>query len=124
MTSEIIRISENQLARVRRLIQKRCCNYDNGSCLLLDFPECSICPQWVACSLICVWFRDAVLPTDKRLEADLFQSHPAGYCKHCGKPLFHRKPNQKYCDRCAVLVRKEKEAARQRRRYRNLRISG
>ena len=124
MTSEIIRISESQLSKVRKLIRKRCCNFDKGSCLLLDFAECSTCPQWVSCSLICVWFRDAVLPSDRSLASELLRIHPAGFCKHCGKPLFQRKPNQKYCDRCAVIVRREKEARRQRERYRNLRISG
>lgn len=124
MASEIIHMTEEQLARVRKLIRKQCCNYDNGKCLLFDWPECNVCPQWISYSLLCKWFRDAVLPNDKQLEAELYQTRPAGYCKNCGKPLFQRKKNQKYCDRCAVLVRREKEAKRQRERYRNLRILG
>ena len=124
MGSDILRMSEPQLARARKLIRRKCCNYDNGSCLLFDFADCNVCPQWLTHSVLCTWFRDAVLPDDKSLESELHRTRPAGYCKHCGKPLFHRKPNQKYCDRCAVLVRREKEAARQRKRYRNLRISG
>lgn len=124
MASEILRMTEEQLARARRLIRRMCCNYANGNCLLFDWPECSVCPQWLTCSVLCTWFRDAVLPGDKILEAELYRTRPAGYCKNCGKPLFQRKKNQKYCDRCAVLVRREKEAARQRKRYRNLRISG
>lgn len=122
MASEIIHMTEEQLARARRLIRKKCCNYDGGSCLLFDFADCRVCPQWITHSVLCTWFRDAVLPNDKPLESELYQTRPAGYCKHCGKPLFQRKKNQKYCDRCAVLVRREKEAKRQRERYRNLRI--
>ena len=124
MTSKILRMSEQQLARARKLIRKNCCNYNNGSCLLFDFADCNVCPQWLTQSVLCTWFRDAVLPNEKNLESELYHTRPAGYCKSCGKAMFQRKPNQKYCDRCAILVRREKEAARQRNRYRNLRILG
>ena len=124
MTSEMIHMTEDQLSRVRKLIRKMCCNYDEGNCLLFDWPECSICPQWITYSLLCKWFRDAVLPNDRRLESELYGTRPAGYCKNCGKPLFRKAKNQKYCNRCSALVRREKEAKRQRERYRNLRILG
>lgn len=115
-------MNENQLRRVRRLIRKRCCNYNDGDCLLFDWPECSVCPQWISYSLLCKWFHYAVLPNDKELESEILGPKPTRYCKVCGAPLFQARKNRKYCERCAVLVRREKEAKRQRERYRNLRI--
>ena len=40
------------------------CNYDCGNCLLLDNGEECVCPQSITYSLICKWFRAAVLPLD------------------------------------------------------------
>ena len=50
----------------------KCCNYDCGNCLLLDNGEECVCPQSITYSLICKWFRAAVLPLDAGLCAALF----------------------------------------------------
>jgi len=50
-----------QYRAVRRLVHE-CCNYQDGNCLLLDDGEECVCPQSIFYSLICRWFRAAVLP--------------------------------------------------------------
>ena len=53
----IERLTPGQLRSVRGLT-KRCCNFLDGDCLLLD----GVCPQYISRSLLCRWFRRAVLP--------------------------------------------------------------
>ena len=50
-----------QYRAARRLVHE-CCNYDNGNCILLDNGEPCVCVQSISYSLICRWFRIAVLP--------------------------------------------------------------
>ena len=59
-----------QYRAVRRLVHS-CCNYQDGNCLLLDDGEECVCPQAISYSLICRWFRAAVLPLDESLCAAL-----------------------------------------------------
>ena len=59
----LFRLTPGQLRSVRGLT-KRCCNFLDGDCLLLD----GICPQFISRSLICRWFRRAVLPQLPKLE--------------------------------------------------------
>ena len=53
----LFRLTPGQLRSVRKLV-KRCCNFADGDCLPLD----GTCPQAITHSLICRWFRHAVLP--------------------------------------------------------------
>ena len=53
----LFRLTPGQLRSVRGFT-KRCCNFLDGDCLLLD----GACPQYISRSLICRWFRRAVLP--------------------------------------------------------------
>ena len=55
----LFRLTPGQLRSVRGLT-KRCCNFLDGDCLLLD----GVCPQFISRSLICRWFRRAVLPRE------------------------------------------------------------
>ena len=57
------RLTPGQLRSVRDLT-KRCCNFLDGECLLLD----GVCPQFISRSLFCRWFRRAVLPQQPKLE--------------------------------------------------------
>ena len=57
----IVHMNYQQYRTARRLVHS-CCNYDCGNCLLLDDGEECICPQSITYSLICKWFRAAVLP--------------------------------------------------------------
>lgn len=62
------RLSSSQYRRVKKLIRRLCANCDGGNCLLLDdgYEPC-VCPQFLTCSLICKYFRAAVLPDDPEL---------------------------------------------------------
>lgn len=71
----------SQYRRARKLAHQ-CCNYENGNCLALDDGEECVCVQSISYSLLCRWFRAAVLPLDESLEAALLQSKgsKAVYC--------------------------------------------
>ena len=53
-----------QYRRARRLVHE-CCNYDGGHCIALDDGEECVCVQSISYSLLCRWFRAAVLPLDR-----------------------------------------------------------
>ena len=108
-----------QYRKMRRLVHE-CCNYDEGNCLALDDGEPCVCVQSISYSLLCKWFRAAVLPLDKELTAALFPVR-AGIrrCKECGKPYAPPRHNTLYCPECAAsrTRRKKREwAARNRGR--------
>lgn len=105
-----------QYRRARRLVHE-CCNYDCGNCLALDDGEECVCVQSISYSLLCRWFRAAVLPLDKELEAALFHRLDRKRCCVCGAYFLPGSNRAKYCPDCAVRVRRKKEAERQRKRY-------
>ena len=72
-----------QYRRARRLVHE-CCNYDGGNCIALDDGEECVCVQSISYSLLCRWFRAAVLPLDKELETALFHRLDAKRCAVCG----------------------------------------
>ena len=67
---ELFRLTPKQARRVWRLV-KLCCNNVDGDCLLLDDGEGCVCPQSIAYTLICKYFRRAVLPAEPELEGCL-----------------------------------------------------
>lgn len=105
-----------QYRRVRRLVHE-CCNYIDGNCIALDDGEECVCVQSISYSLLCRWFRAAVLPQDKELETALFHRLDAKRCAVCGALFTPGSNRAKYCPECAVQVRRRKEAERQRKRY-------
>ena len=68
---ELFRLTPKQARRAWRLV-KLCCNNVDGDCLLLDDGEGCVCPQSIAYTLICKYFRRAVLPSEPELEEDIF----------------------------------------------------
>ena len=70
MSDNLPRMDYRQYRRARRLVHE-CCNYDEGNCLLLDDREPCVCVQSISFSLMCRWFRVAVLPLDGELAAAL-----------------------------------------------------
>ena len=70
MSDNLPRMDYRQHRRARRLVHE-CCNYDEGNCLLLDDGESCVCVQSISLSLMCRWFRVAVLPLDGELAAAL-----------------------------------------------------
>jgi len=83
---EIKRLTPAQRARCNRLIRQLCVNYDGGNCLPLDDGEGCVCVQTISYSLLCKYFRRAVLPADKVLCADIHRQRTR-LCDRCGKPF-------------------------------------
>ena len=117
MADDPIRLNYEQYRAVRRLVHS-CCNYDGGNCLLLDDGEECVCPQSISYSLVCKWFRAAVLPVDKGLCAALLHQGQARPCAECGTMFVPRSNRGKYCDECAAIVRRRQKAANERERRR------
>lgn len=112
----LIMMNEEQHRQMKRMI-KECCNYDGGQCLMLDRGDGCVCVQRISYSLICKWFAEAVLPLDRELKSSLLQRVNEKRCAVCGKSLFCNARNLKYCPSCANIIRRQKEAERQRKRY-------
>lgn len=114
------RLTSQQIPAIRRLV-RQCCNYDHGECIALDDGAGCPCVQSISYSLICKWFRAAVLPLDPALEHAL-RGGTLRRCETCGTGFVPGSNRAKYCPVCSAARRKTKEAARQRNRYANLRI--
>ena len=87
----IPRLTYQQYRAVRRLVHD-CCNYDGGNCLALDDGwEPCVCVQSITYSLVCKWFRAAVLPTDKGSLIGNFIRTPPIFIRTCtdeyGNPI-------------------------------------
>ena len=103
-----------QYRRARRLVHE-CCNYDGGNCIALDDGEECVCVQSISYSLLCRWFRAAVLPLDKELETALFYRLDAKRCTVCGT-LFRPGSNRaQYCPECAGHMKRIKATQRKRK---------
>lgn len=106
----------SQYRRARKLVHV-CCNYDNGNCIMLDDGEECVCVQSISYSLLCRWFRIAVLPLDKPLETALLYRGRMKRCVVCGQPFLPGSNRAKYCKPCAAKVhRKQKNASDRKRR--------
>ena len=105
-----------QFQRVRGLVHQ-CCNNVYGNCLLLDDGwEPCVCVQSISRSLICKYFRAAVLPLDRELETALLYKNKSKRCYQCGT-LFRPGSNRgKYCPDCAAAVHRQQKAESERRR--------
>ena len=113
----IPRMNYRQYRKARRLTHE-CCNYCDGNCLLLDDGEECVCVQSISYSLLCRWFRAAVLPLDAALYAEISKSREeVKRCTVCGADFVPKSNRAKYCPDCAARVRRKKEAERQRQRY-------
>jgi len=108
-------MNDRQFRRVKRLISRLCANYDRGSCLLLDdgYAPC-ICPQLISNTLLCRYFRAAVLPDDRELYAEIMRERPVKSCHICGTPVVSRSNAAKYCPACALLERRKRDRERKR----------
>ena len=103
-------MSDRQKNRAVQLIRRECCNLYEGNCLLLDDGEPAPCPQMITNSLLCQWFRNAVLPIDKALEAEIMGQDGVKTCEVCGKPFRAVSNRAKYCEECSRKVRRKKDA--------------
>ena len=103
-----------QYRRARCLVHE-CCNYDNGNCLALDDGEECVCVQSISYSLLCRWFRAAVLPLDKPLETALLYRRDGKRCAVCGALFVPRSNRAKYCEDCAARMKRIGAAQRKRK---------
>ena len=68
----LYRMTPAQRKQAASLIRRECCNCEDGNCLALDDGDTCACPQMISFSVCCKWFRWAVLPLDRTLEAEIF----------------------------------------------------
>lgn len=105
-------MTEAQARRVHKLAKVRCCNCFSGYCFLLDTP----CPQCLTRSLICKWFRNAVLPENVPLYVELTcEKGRSKACSVCGELFVPTGSRSVYCPNCAAKIAREKAAARKRK---------
>lgn len=103
-----------QFRKMRRMVHS-CCNYDGGNCLALDDGEGCVCVQSISYSLLCKWFRDAVLPMDRELEAALYHRLAAKRCAVCGSLFFPGSNRAKYCPDCGAAIKRIQAAERKQK---------
>ena len=115
----LFRLTPGQLRSVRGLT-KRCCNFLDGDCLLLD----GVCPQFISRSLICRWFRRAVLPQQPKLEQAILSPKKLRRCEVCGTGILARSGRAKYCPACAKEVHRQQKAKSARKRRSGVDNSG
>ena len=72
------------------------------------------CPVY-SYSLLCRWFRAAVLPQDKELETALFHRLNAKKCAVCGALFTPGSNRAKYCPECAARMKRINAAKRKRK---------
>lgn len=106
------RMDEGQFRRVKKLIRRLCANCDSGNCLLLDDGDPCPCPQMISPTLICKYFRAAVLPVDRELYREVMSARPVKCCRICGAPIFSRSNSVKYCPSCALRERRRRDRER------------
>ena len=114
----LYRMTPKQHREAVRIINERCCNCDDGNCLLLDDGEEVVCPQTISYSVCCAYFRHVLLkePEAKKLEAEIFRKDDLRRCNRCGKPFASTGSRAKYCADCKVIVQREQKAEYARRR--------
>ena len=114
MSDHISRMDYQQYRAAHRLVHE-CCNYDGGNCVALDDGEPCVCVQSISYSVLCKWFRAAVLPLDAALLAALFPQRNAKRCTEC-RALFVPGSNRaKYCPDCAKRMKRLRATERKRR---------
>ena len=109
-------LGEVNIRRVSSIVRKECCNCrPDGTCILLDDVDSHRCPQIQSKQLLCRFARNAVIPIDPALMADLVCEGSTKNCVVCGVPFIPRSNRMKYCPRCAVEVRRRKHTERVRK---------
>ena len=115
--SAVKRLTPPQSRKVNALVKRECCNCVDGKCLLLDDGDECVCPQLISYSLLCKWFRVAVLPADKLLYAEL-------RCIECGASFASSSNSVKYCPECRKRITRRQAAERMRKMRSLLRDRG
>ena len=100
----IPRMNYRQYRKARKLTHE-CCNYCDGNCLLLDDGEECVCVQSISYSLLCRWFKAAVLPLDAALYAEIIKSRDEVKAGPCSRRS-PTGPNTARIVRCGCAGRK------------------
>ncbi|MCL1855452.1 MAG: cysteine-rich VLP domain-containing protein [Clostridia bacterium] len=96
-------MDESQFRRAKKLVRSLCANHDYGNCVLLDNgSEACVCPQLISYSLICKYFRNAVLPAERELHAEIMGTDTRRHCGDCLQPFMPKRKNTLYCKSCAA----------------------
>ena len=111
----VVPVSYTHLDVYKRQVHQ-CCNYESGNCLALDDGEECICVQSISYSLLCNWFRAAVLPLDDPLATALLYRKEHKQCAVCGHPFLPGSNRAKYCKSCATIVHRRQKTASDRKR--------
>ena len=110
-------IHPSQIGRVKILVRRLCSCFDRGNCILLDDGEPHKCVQLISCSgVYCNYFKNAVLPVDEGLHAEIMKPTDGKRCVLCRQAFASRAKNQRYCPACAAKQKRLKAAERQRRK--------
>ena len=94
---QTINLTLKQFSEIKTMIKSRCCNWYQGNCLLLDDGDSHTCPQLITPShIICRYFLDCVLPSDKALMKSVTGQTPAEtvVCALCGSKTERTGRNQ------------------------------
>ncbi len=74
--------------------KKLCCNYVDGNCLLLDDSEEHSCVQCISrCGIYYNYFKNAMLPVDKKLLVEIVQPNNQKALSNL-QDIFHTKGKQ------------------------------
>ena len=106
--SDIKRLTPPQSRKVNTLVRRTCC-------ILLDDGDECVCPQLISYSLLCKWFRIAVLPADKELYAEIYQTGDMRRCSVCGAPFASSSNRAVYCPDCRKRITRRQTAERMRK---------
>ena len=113
----VFRITPRQRAKIKTLVRRTCCNCCKGNCLLLDDGEPCVCVQSISkYGIYCNYFKNAVLPVDEGLHAEIMKPTDGKRCVLCRQAFASRAKNQRYCPACAAKQKRLKAAERQRRK--------
>ena len=112
----LYRMTPAQRKQANALIRRKCCNYEDGNCMPLDDGDTCTCPQMISFSVCCKWFRQAVLPQDKPLEAEIFRDKDLKRCAVCGGVFVPKSNRAKYCPGCAARVHRRQKTESERKR--------
>ena len=105
-----------QRKQVNSLIRRECCCYDNGNCIALDDGDTCTCPQMISFSVCCKWFRWAVLPLARTLEAEIYRDRDLKRCAVCGGAFIPKSNRGKYCPDCIARVHRWQKTESERKR--------
>lgn len=112
--NSVLKITPEQCKRVNTLVRRRCCNCDRGNCLLLDDGEANSCVQLICqFGITCSYFKNAVLPSDRELYAEITNDIARKTCVLCHGQFVPRAKNQLYCPDCAAKRKRQRTAGRQ-----------